>query len=158
MTCASWWWWLALTNMHAMSLKVENKLKFVGKCPVHCLASMGVPGLYLCSSGSNHRRLSGPAPTALSPLSSSKLPFTLLNCLHHLSLLWVGCGEHVSPQPLLPVSALGTTVFQSAMSQLCREGWARFWQRPHCSRPSQAEPFPLYVFPCFISPLCSFAR
>lgn len=78
---------MALTNMHAMSLKVENKLKFVGKCPVHCLVSMGVPGLYLCSNRINHRRLSGPAPTALSPVSSSKLPFTLLNYLHHLSLL-----------------------------------------------------------------------
>lgn len=86
-----------------MSLKIENKLKFVGECPVCCLAPAEAPGLYLCPSRSNHRRLSAAAPTSLSPLSSPKLPFTLLNYLHHLSLLLVAYGEPASPQPLLPV-------------------------------------------------------
>lgn len=74
--------------MHTTSLKVEKKLKFVGECPVHCLAPAGAAGLYLCTSRSNHRRLSAAAPAALSPLSSPKLPFTLLNYLQHSVYSW----------------------------------------------------------------------
>lgn len=98
-----------------MSLKVENKLKFVGECPVHCLAPAEAPGLYLCSSRSNHRRLSAAAPTAPSPLSSPKLPSTLLNYFHHLHLLLVAYGEPASPQPLLPVR------------------WSQLWAQPQVS-------------------------
>lgn len=107
--------------MNTVSLKVENKLKFLGECPVHCLA--GAPGLYLCPSRNNHRRLSAPAPTALSPLSSPKLSFTLLTYLHHLTLLLVVYGEPASLQPLLP------------------GWWSQLWARPQVSlqRPCSAE-------------------
>lgn len=101
------WCQLVLT----MSLKVENKLKFVGECPVHCLSPAGASGLYLCPSRSNHRRLFA-APTAL---SSPRLPFILLSYLHHLSLLLVAYGDSASLQPLLPV------------------WWSQLWAQPQVS-------------------------
>lgn len=78
-------------------------MKFFRECPVHSVAPVGTPGLYLCPSRRHHGRLSAAAPTSLSPLSSPNLPFTLLNYLHHLSLLLVACGQPAPPQPLLPV-------------------------------------------------------
>lgn len=87
------------------------------------LAPAGAPGLYLCPSRRNHRRLSVADATALSPLSSPKPPFTLLNSLHHLSLLLVAYGEPAPPQSLLPV------------------WWSQLWAQPQDSlqHPCSAE-------------------
>lgn len=63
------------------------KWESVGECPVCWLVLAETPVLFLYLGRSNHRRFSAVASTALSSLTSPKLPLTPPNCLHHLSLL-----------------------------------------------------------------------
>lgn len=104
-----------------------------------------VTGLNLCHRRNNHRKVPAAPPTALSPLSSPKLPFTLLNYLHHLSLHSV-ILHHLN----LSTSALCTATGQAAVALLCRgmsHGSAEAWLQ----QTLPAEPSHPCLLPCFIS-------